>query len=561
MKLSEVPPQHIRTASDREAIAAGCGWSQKHVDHFMRFARKLRDPTDATKRLRLHRWERDASEQLFGWRNADGTRRFTTMHLWMPKKNGKSLFVCVLGLYFLMAIGDQQPAVRFLSTSGEQIGQMHDEARRLLGDVADPRLRARYGTRFLQYLRITNHLRKIKFSRKLVRGEFTGMAASASGAEGTQGTFVDFDEAHEALRKKPELHGAMRYAGIAHAGSLVIISSTAGDDRASLAYQVYADAKRILDGSVVDVSTLVVIYEAIDQDNYSDAELAAANPAVGEKLRLAELRASHDEARRIRRTYVAFKRYRLGVWCKRASSWMDAAVWDALARPWEEIRPLLAGRDAYVGIDLASLMDLTAAVCVVPLKDGRTAFLPNFWLPNRKIEDRVRDEMDYPAAAAGGSIVLLDADEVDPEHVRAWVESRAAAWGVNVKGCGFDPWRAKLVAGNLEKHGTPCFKIPQGWGISEPSLYWETLIRTGRAVHCGNAVLSWCIGNVEVIADANGKVRPVKDKATQKRIDGVIASIMGENLAMFGMGESGPSPEEVQRQLDMIESLYGKDRD
>ena len=39
----------------------------------------------------LERWERDAIREIFGWKRADGTRKYRRAYIEIPRKNGKSL--------------------------------------------------------------------------------------------------------------------------------------------------------------------------------------------------------------------------------------------------------------------------------------------------------------------------------------------------------------------------------------------------------------------------------------------------------------------------------------
>lgn len=535
--LTDVPAEYIVTPADRRAVAEGYRWSEPAIAHVLKFAATLRDPNDPTRPYRLLAWQRRIVNQLFGWRRPDGRRRFNTLQLWIPKKNGKTSFIAFINLYMFLADGERRPACYTVSTTGENAGQVYNEARYMTG-IAGLKFTRTPPTQWAAILNDRGDLLH-KLECPLNGGVLHCVASNADGVEGVRGNCVTMDEAHACLQRRPKLHSVLQYAGSGRRSPLVAIVSTAGDDRQGRPFELYSDALAIATGQRdSDLATLAVIYEAQDKDEYTDAELAAANPAVGEVLALDQLRADHDKARqRGGAAWEDFKRYRLNVWCKRSTAWLDVADWITTTDP--DFSP--AGPPpwrAWGGVDLSDRMDLTAAVICLqapPAADGTPgplALVPHFWLPRDGIETRCLHEMDYLAAAAEGHITLCDGPTVDYAYVRAWLLDAAAKY--NMRKIGFDPYRAAELARDLTAAGLECLSIKQGWAISEPALKLETELRTRSLLHGPNSVMSWCIGNCEVRRDGNGKIRPVKPVGEKfRRIDGVVAAIMAVYLAMF----------------------------
>jgi len=52
-------------------------------------------------------WQAFVVGSLFGWRRADGLRRFRTAYCAVPRKNGKSTLSAGIALYLLVADGEQ----------------------------------------------------------------------------------------------------------------------------------------------------------------------------------------------------------------------------------------------------------------------------------------------------------------------------------------------------------------------------------------------------------------------------------------------------------------------
>ena len=513
--MNQVPQKYIRTPLDKQAIEEGYYWRQDHVDHVMRFLSLLNSPNDISKPLELLDWQKQIVEQLFGWRAPDGSRRFNRLFLWVPKKNGKSFFLAALGLVFLLATGELDPGCYITSAGLKQAKMLFNDAEKMLT-----------GSPLKKLLKISDHISTIK--RKGMPGQFCSIAANAEGAEGLRGLFVCIDEIHVALAKNPKLFSSLEYAGIGQNDPLLALISTAGDDQQKLPYQIYRESKEIIDGSRKDLETLSIIYGGFeDKKEYSDEELKSANPACGKLFPFDKLKSEYQRAKSSRFAFENFKRYRLNVWTKRATAWLDISKWDKCRRlisPSE-----LYSLPAYAGVDLSMTRDLTAAVVAVPVEDSY-CLIPHFWLPKASAAERIISEIDYIKAAEDGYITLCDSPEVDYDLVKSWLRQQAEIF--NLKQIGFDPYRANELAKHLEADGFECYAIKQGWQMSEPSYKFETLIDTNRIWHNGNTVMNWCVSNVEIRGDANGKIRPVKPIEQNQRIDGVIASIMAIYLAM-----------------------------
>ncbi len=535
--LTDVPAEWIITASDRLAVKRGYRWSESAIQHALDFAATLRDPMDAEKPYVFLKWQLAEVRKLFGWRRPDGRRRFTRLNYWIPKKDGKTSFLAFLGLYFLCVDGEKRPGCYVASATGKLAGELYDEAVALT-----------QGTKWRRVLRYKDFTKTIMLPPS-VGGRFESLAATAEGVQGLKGSFVCIDEIHATLKKKPKLYGALRYAGSGRNQPITATISTAGDDRQSKPYQIYRRAKQILAGQIIDLHTLCLVFEAEDKDEYTDADFLAANPAIGEILTLEQIREDYDEAKSSDHDFEDFKRYRLNVWTKRSTAWLDVGEWEKCGVDSSEL-PDLNGLDCFVGVDLSSRLDLTAAVAIYPLDDDRFYVRPMFWLPKKNIEERCIREMDYVGAADAGFMELTDGPLIDYGRVQAWIESLGET--ANVRTVGFDPHRAGEIAKLLELAGFECFKVLQGWNLSEPMHKVEAAIEARHVLHDNNPVLSWCVENTETRTDNNGKIRPVKPVEKYLRIDGVVGMVIGIYLAMFADEDAAVSQDEIDRQMGMI---------
>ena len=77
--------------------------------------------------LKLEPWQKFILSTLFGWKRAkDGLRRFREAYIEVPRKNGKSCFVAPMGLYMLVADGEE--AIQIVPV--DDVRQTQDAVRR-----------------------------------------------------------------------------------------------------------------------------------------------------------------------------------------------------------------------------------------------------------------------------------------------------------------------------------------------------------------------------------------------------------------------------------------------
>jgi len=207
-------------------------------------------------------------------------------------------------------------------------------------------------------------------------------------------------------------------------------------------------------------------------------------------------------------------------------------------------RARLKGRRCYVGLDLSSTKDLTAAVGTFPDDDGPGFdVLAEFWVPNENIQERVtRDRVPYDQWRRDGFLNATPGNVIDSEAVRRVLNAWALEF--DLREIAYDPWNATdLVIRLSEQDGLTCVPIRQGFrSLSAPTKALETAILSKTLRHDGHPILRWCIGNVVVELDAAGNYKLSKAVSTE-RIDGASALVN----AVDRMGRhTGVPPQQFQ---------------
>jgi len=447
---------------------------------------------------------------LFKLDRKTGKRQYRMCLLMMPRKNGKTELIAALAIDGLLFDGEAGAEVYSAAADKEQAALAFNVAAEMIRADRD----------LLAECEILDSQKRIVHRRS---GSFyRAISAEAYSKHGFNASRVLYDELHAAPSR--ELWDVLTSSTGARAQPLTIAISTAGHDRHSILFELYAHAKAVAENPAIDPSFLPIIFEAPKDADWTDEKVwHAANPALGDFRSLDEMRTACARAKAIPAQENSFRRLFLNQWTEQAERWIALAAWDACQVPID--RAALRGRRCFIGLDLSTTTDLTAAVAVFPDADGFDV-LPHFFVPADRIAARVtRDRVPYDLWVRQGFLTATPGPTVDYEYVRnllrAWDEE------FDVRILAYDPWNATDLITRLEKQdGFTCVKVRQGFAtLSAPSKSLESAILAKRIRHDGHPVLRWNIGNLSVESDAAGNIKPSKDLSTE-RIDGGYALIM-----------------------------------
>ena len=532
---SDAKRQHwlkwIRSEADERAVLEGCRFDRRAGRHVVEFfATFLRHSKGqwAGQAFELLPWEEnDVVMPLFGWMRKDGTRRYRKASIWVAKKNGKSTLVAGLSLYFLTMDGESGPEVYAAASDREQAGIVHGEASRMVR--ASPALASR--------LVVTDSRKTIGYPKE--NGIYKALSADVPTKEGLNGTVI-FDELH--AQKSRGMWDTLAYAGAARAQPMLISISTAGFERQSIGYEQYEYATKVAAGDIQDSAFFPYIREAATDDNWADPKVwRKANPSWGVTIQHAEFAEAFREAKNSPTKENTFRRYRLSQWTEQDIRWLSMDAWTACDDAVDADE--LAGNVCFAGLDLAKTIDLTALCLVFPEEDDNYALLPFFFLPEDNILDLERkDGVPYRMWAKQGLLTLTPGNVCDYNFVRETILDCDNKF--DLRDVAYDPWGAQSFAQDLQdKDGLVVYKHRQGYAsMSEPTKELERLVLSGKVRHSGHPILRWQASNSTVTMDPAGNIKIIKADAKgqgKKKVDGIIAAIMGLSRAMAVDVETG----------------------
>ena len=492
------------------------------------------------KPFNLTDWQKAIVRLLFGWKMADGFRLYRRLILWIARKNGKSEFIAALALAFFLADGEFGGQAYAFASSEDQARIVFDKAKTMvtlssaLSKVITPQADSLYAPE--------------------LRAKFVALSGKAVGKHGLSASVIAGDEIHE--WRDGELLNTLHQSTSARDQPIELLASTAGLKGRGHGEVVFDECRRIESGDVDAPDTLVVIFAAEPDDEWTDEQTwRKASPNLGVSPTLRFLRDECAKAKDSPRLEADFRRYYLNQWIGTAERWIPMDRWDAGALDktlWQRMAEKLQGRTCYGGLDLSSVSDITALVWLFPpVEDGEHwKILPRMWVPAKNIELRSRrDRVQYSDWARMGAIHSTDGDAVDYSVIRRQVVADAEVFDVKQLAVDrlFQGYETGVI---LEEEGLPVQFFGQGfYSMSQPAKDFERMAVNGQLDAGGHPCLRWQVDHVTYAQDDAGNIKPSKKRSSEK-IDGVVATIMAIGMAL-GVFDEGPSVYEERGILEI----------
>ena len=510
----------IRTKADERAVAEGCYFDAAAAERVRTFLRQFVRQSKgrwAGKPFELLPWQwEEVVAPLFGWKQADGLRRYRNAYVEIPKKNGKSTLAAGLGLYLLAGDGEKGAEVYSAAADIKQASIVHGEAINM----------TQSSVALSSYLKINQSTKNILMP--LTKSVYRALSSEAAGQEGLNASGIIIDELHIWYGRK--LWDALKYAGISRSQPLRFVITTAGDDMLSVCREQHDYAAGILSGQIEDTRYFGYIREAGPADDWTSPETwKKANPSMGETMKIEDFAADVAEAQATPSTQASFKRYRLNIWSTSTNAFLDRVKWDECYTAFTEDD--LIGTQCWAGLDLSQTKDMTSLVLCFSI-GGIYRWLPFFWLPEAILTAK-NCPAQYRVWADQGHLRLTPGNVIDYEFIER--EAIELAQKFSVTDMAYDRRFAEKTTQNIEANaGIPRVEFPQTTATyTEPLKFLETAVLNKTFQHNGHPILSWQAGNLNVRSDAGGGMRPVKPaEGDARKIDGMVAGLMAMARAM-----------------------------
>lgn len=493
-----------------------------HAERFLKFARLMKhykgrqfagqpfEPTDCQV-FRLG--------SVFGWRHAvTGYRRFTTAYIDQPRKQGKSFEAATVLEYGTFFEGEP-------GAEGYCIATKEKQARIVFTDMK----------KLIQSSGLSSRLQ--------VNAWNVNSPASASKAEplgsdsdttdGLNPHIVVVDELH--AMKSRDLVDVMESATGARVNPLFYFITTHGDDLVSVWGDYLTYAQQILDGVLEDdpatLSFFAFIAHAdIGDDPFVEATWRKANPHYGISVNPEDMEKAAAKAKQMPSAAKEFKQKRLNMLPEASAAWLSMEGWrkgqqGTQAALFEALR----GLRCFVGLDLASKLDLAALIAAFPpdTPDGAWRLLRWVYTPEESLKDRAhRDRAPYLTWVEQGHLIAIPGTSIDHGPIRRQLVSLRDSFDVVQVGC--DPWHLHQLHRDLVAidgfDETKIIEVPQTYaGLSAAALELEAAVLAGRVNAGGCPLMAWTFSNAVAQRDGKDNIQPIK-RRSRGRIDPVVAT-------------------------------------
>ncbi|WP_160119651.1 terminase large subunit [Rhodovarius lipocyclicus] len=428
--------------------------------------------------LQLHPSQAFIIGSVFGWRRADGTRRFRRAYIEQGKGNGKSPLAGGIGLYGMTADGEGGAQIYAAAAKKEQATILFQDACKMVRKSPALERRLAFSGGLGREFNIAHH----------ASGSFFRPISKDAGKTGSgpRPHFALCDEVHEHPDRTimEMLERGFKF----RRQPLLFMITNSGSDRNSVCWEEHQHAVRVAAGTATPDEAFTYVGEAIDDTTFSyvcaldpgddplesPACWAKANPLLGVTITEEYLAGVVKQAKQLPGKLNGILRLHFCVWTDAETAWMARPALEACLDDFEPEE--FGGCDIFLGADLSGSQDLTALAFVVPTgeverasADGEVKLLPTFdawveaWTPGDTVSERaLRDQAPYDVWVRDGWLNAPDGKQIRLDFVAARVAEADAEY--RVKALAYDRYSYRKLEDELDALGVtvPQIEHPQG---------------------------------------------------------------------------------------------------
>lgn len=375
--------------------------------------------------FKLHPSQAFIIGNLFGWKRADGRRRFRRAYIEQGKGNGKSPVAGGVGLYGMTADGEAGAQIYSAAAKRDQARILFDDAVKMVRQSPALAKRIEFSGGVGRETNMAHHPSSSYF-RPVSRD--TGKTGS-----GPRPYFVLADEIHELPDRKilEMLERGFKF----RREPLLFMITNSGSDRNSVAWEEHEHAVKVAAGNIDAVTDPTFVGDIIDDATFSyvcaldegDDPLSdpscwiKANPLLGVTITEEYLSEVVHQAKALPGALNGILRLHFCVWTDAETAWMTRATLEPCIADFDPAQH--QGKPIWLGLDLSQNRDITALGAVVETGSNE-AGKPIYdawieaWTPGDTLAAReLRDKIPYAVWSREGHIHAPSGESVSYLHV------------------------------------------------------------------------------------------------------------------------------------------------
>lgn len=513
---------------------------------------------------------------IFGWKRADGSRRFRTVYIEEGKGNGKSPFAGGVGLYGMVADNEAGAQIYAAAAKKDQAQILFQDACKMVRQSPALAKRLKFSGGLGREFNIAHHSSQ-SFFRPISK------EAGKSGS-GPRPHFALCDEVHE-HPDRTTMEMLQRGFKFRRQPLLLMITNS-GSDRNSVCWEERTRAVKVVLGVEApdedltyvggtwrgsdSVFAFICCLDKNDDPLTDPSCWPKANPLLGTILTEEYLAGVVAEAQQVPGKLNNILRLHFCVWTDADKAWMPRSTVEKVMAEFdpEEHRD----KRVFCGIDLSGSKDITALACAVPTgfvdverEDGSTAKLPTFdawveaWTPGDTLAARAKaDDAPYDVWVRDGWLNAPPGQRIRYDFVAARLQE--IDQNFDIQCVAYDKYAYDKFRTEVEALGVEVEHVahPQGGkvrarpdprkvdaakaaGVEPPQGLWmpgsinelENMIIDGRIRMRLSPVLMSALMGATFQSDPQGNRWFVKAKASV-RIDAAVALAMAIGAATDG---------------------------
>lgn len=492
----------------------------KKSESVISFISSLPNPDDG-KPMKLINFQAFIVGSLFGWKNkSTGMRKYSFATISMARKQGKSIIVAGIALYMLRY--EHNPVMaRQIYTAANKRDQAKLTFNYCVDFLKPLRQKSKY---FRKHTRIKRDMIEDVDSNSFIEP----LSNDTKGIQGLNALLGIVDEQADSTDRSI-LEAIQKSQRQQKQPLTIVISTVSPRINGWFHEQEYKYVTKLLNGEIKDDTYFAMWYEQeneeelADEKNWIKSNPILYDPTIRQTL-LPKLRTDWKRAQAMETTTTS-KIYTFNMWQQaNEDSYINVKDW---AHILVDKEPDIKGKDAYIGLDLARVGDLSAVSWAVPLVDEG-----KFWVDSHAfvgtrggIENKIqRDKIDYLALRRRGEVTLsnLQSGNIDDQQIIDYVYDLIGRYRFNVLGICYDRYSANHIIDTFNEDGYTMVDVAQGLAtLSEPTKQFRKFVQNKQIVHGDNRLLEIAVNNA-IVKETNDAV--ILDKTMYRnKIDPLAA--------------------------------------